>query len=219
MVQAYHGGSNNSTLAVRGTSSTGTDTESARATGIGSLKGHMHGVANLRVVDMMKNIKKNVKNWDDVDEVDAYLQKILRKEAYNKTGLIYGIGPAIYTISDPRTMLTKEMARDLAKEKGRENEFNFYSLVEERAIKNFMDFKGKSVNKQVCANVDFYSGLVYDMIGLPIEIYTPLFAMARIVGWTAHRNEELNFKQKRIIRPAYKSAADVKEYIPLNIRK
>lgn len=219
MVHADHGGGNNSTFAVRVTSSTGTDTYSAIAAGIGSLKGHMHGGANLRVVDMMKNIKKNVKNWDDVDEVDAYLQKILRKEAYNKTGLIYGIGHAIYTISDPRTMLLKEMARDLAKEKGRENEFNFYSLVEERAIKNFMDFKGKSVNKQVCANVDFYSGLVYDMIGLPIEIYTPLFAMARIVGWTAHRNEELNFKQKRIIRPAYKSAADVKEYIPLNIRK
>ena len=219
MVHADHGGGNNSTFAVRVTSSTGTDTYAAIAAGIGSLKGHMHGGANLRVVDMMKNIKKNVKNWTDVNEVDSYLQKILRKEAYNKTGLIYGIGHAIYTISDPRTMLLKEMARELAKEKGRENEFDFYSLVEERAIKNFMEYKGTSVNKQVCANVDFYSGLVYDMIGLPLEIYTPLFAMARIVGWTAHRNEELNFKQKRIIRPAYKNAAEPKPYIPIDKRK
>jgi len=219
MVHADHGGGNNSTFAVRVTSSTGTDTYAAIAAGIGSLKGHMHGGANLRVVDMMKNIKKNIKDWTDVNEVDSYLQKILRKEAYNKTGLIYGIGHAIYTISDPRTMLLKEMARDLAKEKGREKEFDFYSLVEERAIKNFMEYKGTSVNKQVCANVDFYSGLVYDMIGLPIEIYTPLFAMARIVGWTAHRNEELNFKQKRIIRPAYKNAAEPKPYIPISDRK
>jgi len=219
MVHADHGGGNSSTFTVRVTSSTGTDTYSAIAAGIGSLKGRLHGGANLKVVDMLKNIKKNVKDWTSVDEVDSYILKILNKETYDKTGLFYGMGHAIYTISDPRTVLLKEMARDLAKEKGREAEFNFMSLLEERAIHNFMEKKGKSVNKQVCANVDFYSGFVYDMIGLPQEIYTPLFAMARIVGWAAHRIEELNFKQKRIIRPAYKNAADIMEYTPIINRK
>lgn len=219
MVHADHGGGNNSTFTVRVTSSAGTDTYASIAAGIGSLKGPLHGGANLRVVDMLKHIKKNIKDWTDVEEVDAFLQKILNKQAYNKTGLIYGIGHAIYTISDPRATLLKEMARDLAIEKGREEEYNFYNLLEERAIKNFMEYKGSNVKKQVCANVDFYSGFVYDMIGLPQEIYTPLFAMARIVGWTAHRIEELNFKERRIIRPAYKNASDIKNYIPLNERK
>lgn len=218
MVHADHGGGNNSTFAVRVTSSAGTDTYSAIAAGIGSLKGPLHGGANLRVVDMLKNIKRNVKNWEDINEIDEYLIKILNKQAYNKTGKIYGIGHAIYTISDPRALLLKEMARDLAIEKGREKEFNFLSLIEERAIKNFMEFKGKSVNKQVCANVDFYSGFIYEMIGLPQEIFTALFAMARIVGWCAHRIEELNFRQKRIIRPAYKNAAELKKYVPINER-
>lgn len=218
MLHADHGGGNNSTFTVRVTSSAGTDTYSAIAAGIGSLKGPLHGGANLKVVDMMHNIKKNVKNWKDVDEVDAYLQKILRKEAYNKSGLIYGIGHAIYTISDPRAVLLKEMARELAKEKKRLKEFEFYSLVEERAIHNFMEIKGKSSNKLVCANVDFYSGFVYEMIGLPKEIYTPLFAMARIVGWNAHRIEELNFKERRIIRPAYKNAGEQRSYTPIENR-
>lgn len=218
MVHADHGGGNNSTFTVRVTSSAGTDTYSSIAAGIGSLKGPLHGGANLRVVDMLKHIKKNIKDWKNVNEIDAYLQKILNKEAYNKTGLIYGIGHAIYTISDPRATLLKEMARDLAIEKGREKEYDFMSLLEERAIKNFMEFKGTNVKKQVCANVDFYSGFVYDMIGLPKEIYTPLFAMARIVGWCAHRIEELNFKERRIIRPAYKNASDVKSYQPLEKR-
>ncbi|SHF13947.1 citrate synthase [Dysgonomonas macrotermitis] len=218
MVHADHGGGNNSTFAVRVTSSTGTDTYASIAAGIGSLKGPLHGGANLRVVDMLKHIKKHIKDWTDVEEIDAYLQKILNKQAYNKTGLIYGIGHAIYTVSDPRATLLKEMARDLAIEKGREKEFLFMSLLEERAIKSFMEFKGTNVKKQVCANVDFYSGFVYDMIGLPQEIYTPLFAMARIVGWSAHRIEELNFKERRIIRPAYKNASDVREYKPIDER-
>ncbi|MDR0824767.1 MAG: citrate synthase [Prevotella sp.] len=218
MVHADHGGGNNSTFTVRVTSSTGTDTYSAIAAGIGSLKGPLHGGANIKVIDMMKTIKANVTDWTNVAEIDCFLQKILNKQAYDKTGLIYGIGHAIYTISDPRTVLLKEMARDLAVEKGREDEFNFYSLLEERAIYNFMEMKGKNVNKQVCANVDFYSGFVYDMIGLPQEIYTPLFAMARIVGWAAHRIEELNFKQKRIIRPAYKNAAEIRKYTPIDKR-
>lgn len=219
MVHADHGGGNNSTFTVRVTSSTGTDTYSAIAAGIGSLKGRLHGGANLKVIDMLKMIKTTIKDWTNVEEVDDLLQKILKKEAYDKTGLIYGIGHAIYTISDPRTVLLKEMARELAIEKGREAEFDFYSLLEERAIHNFMEIKGKNVNKQVCANVDFYSGFVYDMIGLPQEIYTPLFAMARIVGWSAHRIEELNFKQKRIIRPAYKNAAEIRKYTPIDNRQ
>ncbi|MDR1090540.1 MAG: citrate synthase [Prevotella sp.] len=219
MVHADHGGGNNSTFTVRVTSSAGTDTYSAIAAGIGSLKGPLHGGANLKVGDMLRHIRKNVKDWTNVEEVDACIVKILNKEAYDKTGLFYGMGHAIYTISDPRTVLLKEMARDLAIEKGREDEFNFMSLLEERAIFNFMELKGKNIKKQVCANVDFYSGFVYDMIGLPQEIYTPLFAMARIVGWCAHRIEELSFKQKRIIRPAYKNAGEIKEYIPLAKRK
>lgn len=218
IVHADHGGGNNSTFTVRVTSSAGTDTYASIASGINALKGHLHGGANLRVVDMLTYIKKQIKDWTNIDEVDTLLKKILNKEAYNKTGLIYGIGHAIYTISDPRAMLLKEMARELAIEKGREDEFNFYNLLEERAIKNFMDFKGKSVKKQVCANVDFYSGFVYDMIGLPQEIYTPLFAMARIVGWCAHRNEELNFNQRRIIRPAYKNASEARTYTLMNAR-
>jgi citrate synthase len=168
---------------------------------------------------MMKNIKANVKDWTSVAEVDRYLRKILNREVYDKSGLIYGIGHAIYTISDPRAMLLKDMARDLAIEKGREAEYNFYTLLEERAIFNFMESKGKNVNKQVCANVYFYSGFVYDMVGLPQEIYTPLFAMARIVGWCAHRIEELNFKQKRIIRPAYNNTAEIKKYVSIADRK
>lgn len=218
MLHADHGGGNNSTFTVRVTSSAGTDTYASIASGINALKGHLHGGANLRVGDMLRYIKREIKDWTNVEELDDLLIRILKKEAYNKTGLIYGLGHAIYTISDPRAMLLKEMARDLAIEKGREDEYNFYALIEERAIKNFMEFK-KSSNKQVCANVDFYSGFVYDMIGLPQEIYTPLFAMARIVGWCAHRNEELNFNQRRIIRPAYKNACGVSDYKPLSERK
>lgn len=219
MVHADHGGGNNSTFTVRVTSSAGTDTYSAIAAGIGSLKGPLHGGANLKVVDMLRHVKRNIKDWTDVEEIDEYVLKILNKEAYDKTGLFYGMGHAIYTISDPRTVLLKEMAHDLAIEKGREDEFNFMSLLEERAIKNFMEFKGTDKKKQVCANVDFYSGFVYDMIGLPQEIFTPLFAMARIVGWSAHRIEELNFKQKRIIRPAYKNAAEIRDYTPIKNRE
>ena len=171
MLQAEHGGGNNSTFTVRVTSSTGTDT---------------------------------------------YFTRMLNKEVYNKTGLIYGIGHAVYTISDPRALLLKELARDLAKEKKKEEEFAFLELLEERAIAMFGKIKNNG--KTVSSNVDFYSGFVYEMIGLPQEIYTPLFAMARIVGWCAHRNEELNFEGKRIIRPAYKNVLDVGKYIPLNKR-
>ncbi|MDR1763388.1 MAG: citrate/2-methylcitrate synthase [Dysgonamonadaceae bacterium] len=216
VLQAEHGGGNNSTFTVRVTSSTGTDTYSSIAAGIGSLKGPLHGGANIQVVDMFNHLKENIRNWTNIKEIDAYFVKMLNKEAYNRTGLIYGIGHAVYTISDPRALLLKELARDLAKEKGREDEFAFLELLEERAIDCFANFKG--TKKRVSSNIDFYSGFVYEMIGLPQEIYTPLFAMARIVGWTAHRIEELNFKSKRIIRPAYRNILDNQEYIPMDKR-
>ncbi|MDR1381417.1 MAG: citrate synthase [Tannerella sp.] len=208
ILQAEHGGGNNSTFTVRVTSSTMTDIYSSIAAGIGSLKGPLHGGANIQVVDMFNHLKENVGDWNDVDEIDRYLTRILKKEAYNRTGLIYGIGHAVYTISDPRALLLHELASELAKEKDRCAEFEFLELLEERAVEVFA--KVKNNGKQVSSNVDFYTGFVYDMIGLPKEIYTPLFAMARIVGWTAHRNEEINFAGKRIIRPAYKNIIDDK---------
>jgi len=216
VLQAEHGGGNNSTFTVRVTSSTGTDTYSSIAAGIGSLKGPLHGGANIQVVDMFNHLKANIKNWKSTDEIDAYFKRILNKEVYNRTGLIYGIGHAVYTISDPRALLLKELARDLAKEKSREEEFAFLELLEERAIESFYNFKG--ANKRVSSNIDFYSGFVYEMIGLPQEIYTPLFAMARIVGWSAHRIEELNFKGKRIIRPAYRNILEPNAYVPMKER-
>lgn len=216
ILQAEHGGGNNSTFTVRVTSSTGTDTYSSIAAGIGSLKGPLHGGANIQVTDMFLNLQENIKDWTNVDEIDTYFTRMLNKEVYNKTGLIYGIGHAVYTISDPRALLLKELARDLAREKGKEREFAFLELAEERAIATFGRIKNNG--KTVSSNIDFYSGFVYEMIGLPQEISTPLFAMARIVGWCAHRNEELNFEGKRIIRPAYKNILDVAAYVPIKKR-
>lgn len=218
ILHAEHGGGNNSTFTVRVTSSSGTDTYSSIAAAIGSLKGPLHGGANLAVGKMFKHLKESITNWKDVKEIDAYLNRILKKEVYNKTGLIYGIGHAVYTVSDPRALLLKEMARDLAVEKNRVEEFDFLELLEERAVEVFMAFKGNNVNKRVCANVDFYSGFVYEMIDLPQQVYTPLFAMSRITGWTAHRIEELNFDSKRIIRPAYKNVSELKEFVPISKR-
>lgn len=218
VLHAEHGGGNNSTFTVRVTSSSGTDTYSAIAAAIGSLKGPLHGGANIEVMQMFDHLKGAVDKWTNVEEIDAYLMKILNKEVYNKKGLIYGIGHAVYTVSDPRSLLLKEMARELAKEKNRESEFAFLELLDERAVECFMKFKGNQVNKRVCANVDFYSGFVYEMIGLPSEIYTPLFAMSRIAGWAAHRIEELNFESKRIIRPAYKCVEERKKFVPLKER-
>jgi citrate synthase len=213
ILQAEHGGGNNSTFTVRVTSSTMTDIYSSIAAGIGSLKGPLHGGANLQVVDMFHHLKANIRDWKNADEIDRYLTRILRKEVYNRTGLIYGIGHAVYTISDPRALLLRE----LALEKGRCREFEFLELLEERAVEVFARVKNNG--KQVSGNVDFYSGFVYDMIGLPKEIYTPLFAMARIVCWTAQRNEEMNFAGKRIIRPAYKNTIHEKlTYVPIENR-
>lgn len=218
VLHADHGGGNNSTFTTRVTSSSGTDTYSSIAAAIGSLKGPLHGGANIQVMDMFTHLKENVKNWDDREEVKAYLMKLLRKEVYNKKGLIYGIGHAVYTISDPRAVLLKEMARKLAQEKDLVREYTFLELIEELGVESFMEFKGTDAGKTVCANVDFYSGFVYEMIGLPREVYTPLFAMSRIAGWAAHRIEELSFASKRIIRPAYKNVGDKQKYIPLKSR-
>ncbi|MBQ2123364.1 MAG: citrate/2-methylcitrate synthase [Bacteroidaceae bacterium] len=216
MLHAEHGGGNNSTFTVRVTSSTGTDTYSSIAAGIGSLKGPKHGGANIKVTDMVEHLKRNICNWEDELEIKRYLTRILNREVYDKAGLIYGIGHAVYTLSDPRANLLKEMAKELAHEKGRDREYAFMERLERIAIETFYEIKGDK--KKVCANIDLYSGFVYDMIGIPQEIYTPLFAMARIVGWCAHRNEELNFEGKRIIRPAYRCVADSMKYKPLHNR-
>lgn len=216
IIHAEHGGGNNSTFTVRVTSSAATDTYSSIAAGIGSLKGPKHGGANIKVQGMIKHLEKNIKNWEDEDEISRYLESILRKETFDQTGLIYGIGHAVYTLSDPRAVLLKEMAEQLAEEKGRTDEFKFLERVERLAIETIYRVKGK--HKTLCANVDFYSGFVYEMIGLPIDIYTPLFAMSRIVGWCSHRNEELNFEGKRIIRPAYRCVAEKVDYTPLEDR-
>jgi citrate synthase len=218
ILHADHGGGNNSTFTVRVTSSSQTDTYSSIAAGIGSLKGPLHGGANIKVVQMFEHLKTAIKDWTNVKEIDTYLKKMLNKEAYNKSGLIYGIGHAVYTVSDPRALVLKEMARQMAMEKGLQKEFAFLELIDERAVKAFMGFKGDDINKQVCTNVDFYSGFVYDAIGLPTEVFTPLFAMARITGWTAHRIEELNFASKRIIRPAYKNVGEPMAFVPLKDR-
>ncbi len=218
VLHAEHGGGNNSTFTMRVTSSTETDIYSAVTSAIGSLKGPLHGGANLKVLDMMEDIKLNVKNWKDEAEVAAYLLKILRKEANDHTGIIYGIGHAVYTISDPRATLLKEKARELATEAGKTDEFELYSMVEKLTPEVFRQFKGEQSAKVVCINVDFYSGFVYSCIGIPKELYTPLFAMARIAGWCAHRIEELTFSAKRIIRPAFKDVYGRREYIPLEKR-
>lgn len=216
ILQAEHGGGNNSTFTVRVTSSTCTDTYSSIAAGIGSLKGPKHGGANIRVHDMIEHLKQNISDWTDESEIQQYLERIVQREAYDGTGLIYGIGHAVYTLSDPRAVLLKGMARQLAQEKGRTEEFDFMERIERLAIQTIYKLKGEG--KKLCANVDFYSGFVYDLIGLPIEIYTPLFAMARIVGWCAHRNEELCFSGRRIIRPAYRCVAELRDYTPVSLR-
>ncbi len=202
MLHAEHGGGNNSTFTCRVLSSTGTDTYSAIAASVGSLKGPKHGGANVKVIKMMDNIKENVSKLSSDSELYDYLVKIVRKEANDNSGLIYGMGHAVYTMSDPRTGLLKEKAKLLSKEKGMEEEFNLYERIEKMSPEVFADVKGNV--KTICANVDFYSGLVYKMLNIPLEMYTPLFAMARTAGWCAHRIEEV-FCSGRIIRPAYKS--------------
>jgi citrate synthase len=218
VLHAEHGGGNNSTFTMRLVSSAMTDTYSATAAAIGSLKGRLHGGANLEVLEMMDNIKANVKDWTDEDEVKAYLMKILRKEAHDKSGKIYGIGHAVYTLSDPRTDLLKSKAIDLATEKGQNKELNLYLMIERIAPQALNEFKQGS-GKSVSANVDFYSGFVYEAIGIPRELFTPIFAISRMAGWAAHRLEEVTFESRRIIRPAYKNVAPCElHYVPLEKR-
>ena len=216
ILHSEHGGGNNSTFTVRVTSSTGTDTFSSIAAGIGSLKGPKHGGANLKVCDMIEFMKKEISDWTDEEEIAACVRRLLAGDAFDGSGLVYGIGHAVYTKSDPRAVLLKEMARELAIEKDRLDELEFMERIEKVAIRTIYEVKGEG--KCLCANVDFYSGFVYDCIGIPREIYTPLFAMSRIVGWCAHRNEELNFEGRRIIRPAYKCITSEETYVPLKKR-
>ncbi|OQA00207.1 MAG: 2-methylcitrate synthase 1 [Planctomycetes bacterium ADurb.Bin401] len=215
VLHAEHGGGNNSTFTTHVVTSSDTDAYSAIAAAIGSLKGLKHGGANIQVIKMMDDIKQNVKNCESENQVADYLAKIVRKEAFDGTGLIYGLGHAVYTISDPRTALIRKQAARLAKEKDLEWEFDLYAMVERLAPGIFQ--KVKKSDKRVCPNVDFYSGFVYRMLGIPTELYTPLFAIARISGWCAHLIEE-TVSGGRIIRPAYKSVAEEREYIPTSKR-
>jgi len=215
ILHAEHGGGNNSTFVTHVISSTGTDIYSAISAALGSLKGPLHGGANAKVLDMFDDIKENVRDWEDEDEINHYLRKIVAKNAFDRRGLIYGMGHAVYTISDPRAVLIKEKAKELAKSKGMLKEYNLYAAVEKLAPAIINESKG--TNKPICANVDFYSGFVYRMLGIPFDLYTPLFAVGRIAGWCAHRIEEIMCGGK-IIRPAYKSVSGRKKYVELKDR-
>ena len=210
-----HGGGNNSSFTTHVVSSSGTDNYSSVAGSLGSLKGPRHGGAHIKVVRMFEDMKQQVKDWTDEKEVGAYLRALLNKEAFDHAGLIYGMGHAVYSLSDPRANIFKSFVERLSKEKGREDEFRLYSMVEQLAPKIIGE--ERQIYKGVSANVDFYSGFVYSMLDLPLELYTPIFAMARIVGWSAHRIEELANNGK-IIRPAYKSVAEKQEYVKLSER-
>lgn len=215
ILHAEHGGGNNSTFSIHVVSSTDTDTYSAIASAVGSLKGRRHGGANIKVMEMMDNIKENVKDWGNEEEIKAYLRKIVRKEANDHSGLIYGQGHAVYTISDPRAILLKEKAGELAKEKGFMDEYNFYKTIDRLAPLVIQEEKNS--DKKICTNVDFYSGFVYSMLNIPRELYTPIFAISRIAGWAAHRMEEV-IAGGRIYRPAYKNVLPSKEFIPMEDR-
>lgn len=215
VIHAEHGGGNNSTFTTHVLSSTGTDTYSAIAASLGSLKGPRHGGANLKVQQMFDDLKKNVKDWENVDEISEYLQSLLDKRGFDKSGLIYGMGHAVYSESDPRAVILKQYAKKLSEEKGLEHEFALYEKVENIAAD--LIAKHRRTFKTVSANVDFYSGFVYTMLKLPIEIYTPIFAISRIAGWSAHRIEEI-VNNGKIIRPAYKFVGVHKDYVPIEKR-
>ncbi len=215
VLHAEHGGGNNSTFSIHVVSSTDTDTYSAIAAGVGSLRGPKHGGANIKVTQMVENIKANVKDWPSAKELKNYLIKILRKEAFDTSGLIYGIGHAVYTLSDPRAVILKEKVKQLSREKGRVEEFQLLELIEKLAPEAFTEVRG--IEKELSPNVDFYSGFLYSLLNIPIELFAPIFAIARVAGWCAHRIEEL-VSGGRIIRPAYKNVTDKKSYIPMGQR-
>lgn len=210
-----HGGGNNSTFTTHVVTSSGTDTYATIAAALGSLKGPKHGGANIKVMRMFDDLRKQVKDTGDPEEIEQYLKKLLQGEAFDHKGLIYGMGHAVYSISDPRAVILKSFVEKLAKEKGREKDWRMYSLVEELAPKVIAE--ERHIYKGVSANVDFYSGFVYSMLGLPVELYTPIFACARIVGWSAHRLEEL-INVDKIIRPAYMNICKPAAYVPLDQR-
>ena len=215
VLHAEHGGGNNSTFTVHVVSSSGTDTYSAIAAALGSLKGPKHGGANIKVAMMFDDMKQNVHDWTDEDEVRNYLQKLLKKQAFDRAGLIYGMGHAVYSQSDPRAKVFKGFVEKLSSEKNRHDEFALYSLVEKLAPEVIAE--ERRIYKGVCANVDFYSGFVYRMLGIPDELFTPLFAISRIAGWSAHRIEEL-INSNKIIRPAYKAISPMREYTDMENR-
>lgn len=215
VLHAEHGGGNNSAFTTHVVTSAFTDTYSAIAAATLSLKGPRHGGANLRVMQQMEEIKKGVKRWDNEGEVGEFLTRILQKKACDGSGLLYGLGHAVYTISDPRTDTLREKARDLARAKGREDEMRLYEIIERIGPPLFN--KGRAKTKELCANVDFYSGFVYEMLGIPMDLFTPIFAMSRVVGWCAHRIEEI-VNSGPIIRPAYKAVGTVRPFTPLAAR-
>lgn len=208
MLHMEHGGGNNSTFTTRVVTSAGTDTYSAIAAAMSSLKGPKHGGANIKVMEMMDDIRKNVKDWEDREEVKAYLARMLNGEVFDKKGLIYGMGHAVYSLSDPRERIFKGYVEELAVAKGQDKQMHLYNLIEELAPELIAE--KRHIFKGVSPNVDFYSGFVYEMLGIPKELYTPLFAIARIVGWSAHRIEEM-IGMNKIIRPAYKSIMEEAE--------
>ena len=212
MLHAEHGGGNNSTFACRVLSSSATDAYSAYAAAIGSLKGPRHGGANAKVTAMQKDIMTHVEHWDNDDELACYLEKIARKDAFDRTGLIYGMGHAVYTLSDPRAQICKRYASRLASIKGLEQEYNLINAIERLAPEVIANVRG--TKKPICANIDMYTGLVYHMLGVPQDLYTPLFAVSRMAGWAAHRMEEL-YGVNRIIRPAYVTVMEDKPYVPI----
>jgi citrate synthase len=221
VLHAEHGGGNNSTFSVHLVTSADTDTYAAIACGVNSLKGRKHGGANFKVMRMMDDIKANVRRWDDEAELADYLSKILKREAFDKSGLIYGQGHAVYTVSDPRAKLLREKAAQLVQKKGLSDEFNLYRLIERLAPEVFRKVKsadGTAVKKELCTNVDFYSGFVYKMLGIPEELYTPLFAASRVTGWCAHRLEEI-VAGRKIIRPAYKCVQETLPYVGVASRR
>ena len=216
VLHAEHGGGNNSSFVTHVVTSSATDTYSVIAAALGSLKGPRHGGANIKVMKMFECIKKNVQDWSNMDEIETYLDKIVNKQAFDRSGLIYGIGHAVYSVSDPRAVIFRNHVKKLAKDKGLFDEYKLYEAVEKIAPKSIG--KKRKMYKGVSANVDFYSGFVYRMLNIPDELYTPIFAMARIAGWSAHRIEEIT-SSGRIIRPAYKSIAKRRDYIPMDKRK
>lgn len=215
ILHAEHGGGNNSSFSIHVVTSADTDTYSAVGAAVGSLKGKRHGGANIQVMGMMDDIKENVHDWSNETEIKEYLRKIIRKQAYDRTGLIYGQGHAVYTISDPRAVLVRNKAKFLAQEKGCMEEYGLYLNIEKLAPIVFSEERGGI--KNICSNVDFYTGFVYSMLGIPRELYTPIFAISRIAGWSAHRIEEI-VSGRKIYRPAFKNIMPEREFIPMDDR-